>query len=319
MNPYFGKDGLQFVFLFVQRMFSMLTGQLSFAELAPDEVQIGALSLVALSTALVGTFLVLKKMTMLANALSHTILPGLVIAYLFSFSLTQGAEIYNLDMKTLLIASLATGILTVASTQFLSRVFKLQEDASIGLVSTTMVALGVVLVTVFTRNTHLGIEAIMGNVDALHINDLKLVFYVACINIALISLFFKEFKIVAFDSLFAKTRGFSPTLWNYLLMLLTAMSVIGAFRAVGILLVLALLVGPVLTARLFTHRLGKVILLAMIIGIVASFMSVALSRHCLSVYHVPLSTSGMLATLLGLIYALCLLFKKEKSLYTQTT
>ena len=313
MNPYFGADLLTFFPLFFSRLARFITGDLPLSEAAPDEVQIAVLVLVALSCACIGVFLVLTKMTMLANALSHTILPGLVIAYLMSVALLS-----SLDLQALLWASLITGLLTVSATQLSTYLFKLQEDASIGLVSTTMVAIGVILVTLFTRSTHLGVEAVMGNVDALHPSDVRLVLGIFCIIAPLIALFFKEFKIIAFDSPFARTQGFSPQLWRYILMFLTAMTVIGAFRAVGILLVLSLLVGPVLTARLFTHRLKFLILAAAALGSGASCLSVALCRHCLSVYHTPLSTAGILSTLLSLIYALSLLFvfvTRENRLY----
>jgi manganese/zinc/iron transport system permease protein len=157
-------------------------------------------------------------------------------------------------------------------------------------------------VTVFTRNTHLGTEAIMGNVDALHVHDVKLIFWVALLDFSVIALLFKEFKMTTFDGSFADSQKVSSSMFSYLLMVLTSATVIGAFRAVGVLLVLAFLVGPVLTARLFTHHLKKVLLLAMGIGIFASIVSVGLARHLLSVYHLPLSTSGLVATILGVIY-----------------
>lgn len=112
---------------------------------------------------------------------------------------------------------------------------------------------------------------------------------------------------ITFDGAFADAQGCSKSSFNYLLMVLTSATVIGAFRAIGVLLVLAFLVGPVLTARLFTHRLKKMILLAIGIGIGASLLSVALARHFLSVHHLPLSTSGLAATMLGAIYFVCLL------------
>ena len=308
LNPYFGKNFIEFLFLFIQRIGEFCIGRIGFSEFASDEVQILVLSLVAIASALIGTFLVLKKMTMLANSLSHTILLGIVVAYLIllHFMPESQTHLYTISIEVLLIASLVTGLITTVLTQMLTYVLKLQEDASTGLVFTTLFALGIVLVTVYTRNTHLGTEAIMGNVDSLHIHDLKLIFWIALFDFAVIALFFKEFKMATFDGSFADVQGFSSSLFNYLLMVLTSATVIGAFRAVGVLLVLAFLVGPVITARLFTHRLKKVILLAMGIGAVASLVSVALARHFLSVHHIPLSTSGMVATVLGIFYFLAL-------------
>jgi manganese/zinc/iron transport system permease protein len=309
INPYAGKNFGEFLLLFLQRMTDLIFGKLSIAELATDEVQVLVLGFVACASALVGVFLVLKKMTMLANSLSHTILLGIVVAYLIflPFLSEQEANVHVLSMRTLLVASLATGLITAFLTQMLTQLLKLQEDASTGLVFTTLFALGIVLVTVFTRNTHLGTEAIMGNVDALHVHDLNLIFWVALIDLVVIVLFFKEFAVTTFDPLLAKSQGISSPFFNYLLMVLTSATVIGAFRAVGVLLVLAFLVGPALSARLLTHRLKKMIILAVILGVLAALISVALSRHLLSVYYISISTAGLTTTVIAAIYLLCLM------------
>ncbi len=303
-NPYWGADFWDFFLTFFHRIGLMLSGNVSLGQLAPDEVQVFVLSLVGFSSALVGTFLVLKKMTMLANSLSHTLLLGILIAYLIMIPLTPSSkeQFHGMSIQVLLIASLATALLTTVLTQGLTQVMKLQEDASIGLVFTTLFALGVVLVTCFTRNTHLSTEAVMGNVDALHVDDLQMAFWIAGVDFLFVILLFKGFKIVAFDSVLAAALGFSTSFFNYLLMVMTAATVIGAFRAVGVLLVLAFLVGPVLTARLYTHRLNRLIALSALIAVGCSWAAVALSRHFLSVYQVSLSTSGLLVALIGAVF-----------------
>lgn len=313
MNPYFGKNLGTFFLIFLQRMGELLSGQIGLADLATDEIQIFVLFLVSFASSLVGTFLVLKKMTMLANSLSHTVLLGIVIAYLILIPF-GGSHAHSISVPILLIASLITAMITTILTQILTHVLKLQEDASIGLVFTTLFALGIVLVTMFTRNSHLGTEAIMGNVDALHVHDLKLVFWIALLDFAVIGLLYKEFKITTFDGMFAKAQGFSNTFFNYLLMMLTSATVIAAFRAVGVLLVLAFLVGPVLTARLFAHSLKKLLLLATFFGLLTSILSVAMARHLLSVHHIPISTSGLAATLIGVIYLFSVLLCKTRRL-----
>jgi manganese/zinc/iron transport system permease protein len=311
-NPYFSKNFWEFLLLFFQRMGEFVTGRIGPKDLASDEIQVLVLILVALSSALLGTFLVLKKMTMLANSLSHTVLLGIVVAYvlLIPFMPEGESHAHAISIGVLLVASLATGLITAVLTQMVAHFLKLQEDASIGLVFTTLFALGVVLVTVLTRNTHLGTEAIMGNVDALHGDDLKLILGIALFDLAWIVLFFKEFRMISFDASYARTIGVSSAFFNYFLMVLTSLTVIGAFRAVGVLLVLAFLVGPVLTARLFTHHLKKLVFLACAIGVGASLFSVALSRHLLSVHHLPLSTSGLVTTVLGAIYFFSLLVRQ---------
>src|ERR1700722_9961958 len=157
-NPYSDQDFLGFFGVLFSRLLLLIIGKLPFGSLVADEIQMIVLSCVAVTGAMVGTFLVLRKMTMLANALSHTILLGIVVAYLLCESLT---------IPVLMVAALATGIATTFLTEFLNRVIKLQEDASIGLVFSVLFALGIVLLTLFSRNVHIGTELVMGNVDAL--------------------------------------------------------------------------------------------------------------------------------------------------------
>lgn len=317
MNPYWGTSFFEFIVLFFNRMSQWVFGSLTLNELASDEVQVLALICIAFSGALVGCFLVLKRMTMLANSLSHTILLGIVGSYLLLFHSLNTFQL-DIDLKILLIASLLTGLITTVLTQFLTQVFRLQEDASIGLVFTTLFALGIVLVTLFTRNMHIGTEVVMGNVDALHPNDLKMVFYIGLVNIGIIGLLFKEFKLISFDPALAKAIGFSPQFFSYLLMVLTAATAIAAFRAVGVLLFLAFITAPVLSARLLTDRLEKVIIYALLIGIGASFFGVALSRHILSSFQIPLSTAGLVVTLLGFLFVLSILIHLGKRRFFKT-
>ncbi|MCB1071952.1 MAG: metal ABC transporter permease [Chlamydiia bacterium] len=302
MNPYTGQSFFSFFGILFHRLFQFLKGDLN--SLASDEVQVLVLILIALSSAIVGTFLVLKKMTMLANSLSHTILLGIVGAFLIGkYLFSQGGGLYTLHIPSLIIGALITALFTTFSTEFLHKKLRLQEDASIGLIFTAFFALGVVLVTTLSRNSHLGIEAIMGNVDALHPDNVKQVFYLFLFNSAIAFFFFRRLEVTAFDPQLAKNFGISILFFNYLLMFQTALTAIGSFRAVGVFLFLAFLVAPVLTARFFTHRLKPLLFLAGGIGVIASIVSVALSRHFLSVYNIPLATSGLAASILGLCFA----------------
>jgi len=125
--------------------------------------------------------------------------------------------------------------------------------------------------------------------------------------LALFTLLFYGFKITTFDPLLAKALGFSPVFFNYLLMVQTSVTTIGAFKAVGVLMVLAFLVLPPLTARLLSHRLSSLIFLASGIGAAASVIGVATSRHLLTFYGMGLSTAGIVVTLLGCFYLLTIL------------
>jgi manganese/zinc/iron transport system permease protein len=314
-NPYHEITFGNFFIEFLYRMGALLTGQLSFNQLVADEIQIFVLVAIAASSALVGAFLILRRMTMLANALSHTLLMGIVLAYVIWLALHQqdGHEHGSsfIPMQYLLGAALIMGFITSFLTEFLTKTVLLQADASTGIVFTSLFALGVILVTILTRSAHIGMEAVMGNADALHLDDIKWVSLILLGNVVLFSLFFKEFTITTFDPGLAYALGFSNTFFNYLLMAQVSATTIGAFRAVGVFLVLAFITGPALIARLLTHDLKKLLCLSVCLGALASLVGVALTRHILTVFGVALSTSGMVVCVITLLYGLAILFAPE--------
>lgn len=304
-HPYHEQTFFGFFQQFFYRLLAFIQGKIGVQDIVSDEIQILVLIAVSSSSAMVGVFLMLRRMTMLANALSHTILMGIVLAYVFTKG-SEGGDDGHLPLNAMLIASLGMGMVTAFLTEFLTKVGRLQEDASTGLVFTSLFALGIILVTVLTRDAHIGIEAVMGNVDALHIDDCKFVYGILLGNLLLLVLFFKEFKMTTFDSALAVSLGFSAVFYNYLLMAQVSATTIGAFRAVGVLMVLAFMTGPVLIARLLTHDLKKLICLSVFFGVLSSFIGVAFSRHILTVSGLALSTAGIVVCTIGLTYLLTL-------------
>lgn len=268
-----------------------------------DLLQMGVLSLISIACGLLGPFLVLKRMTMFANSLSHTVLLGIAVSFLIMQS-------SSLNLFTLSLGALSSALLTAFFTGSLIRVFRLQEDASVGLVFSALFALGITIVSVFMKSVHLGIEAVMGNVDILSFSDLKLGGCLAGLNILVISLFFRPLKLICFDPHLAKVFRF-PSL-NFLLLFLTALTCIGAFRAVGVLLVLALLVGPFLTARLFCHKLKTLLLLTSLVGVAASVIGVLLARFAFDYFGLALSTGGIVTTLIGVGYLFARMVSGER-------
>lgn len=291
---------------------ALFLGNLSFQELASDEIQVFVLIGVAISSSLVGTFLVLRRMTMLANSLSHTILMGIVLAYILVMAFSQKSEhgTHVVPIQILLLASLLMGLLTTFLTEFLTKMGKVQEDASTGIVFTSLFALGVILVTILTRNAHIGTEAVMGNADALHQDDVLWVALIVCLNLFLFVLFFKEFKLTTLDPGLAFTLGLSPVFFNYLLMSQVSLTTIASFRAVGVLLVLAFMTGPVLAARLLTSNLKTLLLGGAVLGSLCSLIGVAMTRHLLTLYGMALSTSGVVVCTILAVYLIVLVWTK---------
>ena len=294
MNPYWDQTFFSFFWIFLKRIGSPLVA---------DEIQILTLSCIAICCGILGPLLVLKKSTMLANSLSHTILLGLVITTLLT-------TVSIPPLAHLLLGALISALLTAAATGLLTRYCRLQEDASIGLTFTVLFAVGILFVTLFTRDVHLGVEAVLGNVDLLRIDDLILSVSLVCANALLIFFFFWPLQIALFDFSFARAIGIRGTLFHGFLLFTTAATCIGAFRAVGVLLVLSFLVMPYLIARLFSNKLHLLLFLTPAIGVAVSFIGVALSRHFLTVMGIPLSTGGLIATVLALFYPLAILIHR---------
>lgn len=307
MTPYWNKNLFEFVILFFQRMGLFFSGQLSFIEFASDELQIFIIGSIGISCALLGVLLVLRKMTMLANSLSHTILIGIILCYLFfHYRFNQ-----PFTLGQLFFASVLTAFITAFATQILRKNLHLQEDASIGLVFTSFFSIGILLVTLITKNAHLGTDIVMGNADVLHVHDLPNALYLLCLNFISVWFFFPQWKAICFDEGFAKSIGMRISAFHYGLMLLTAASSMMAFRVVGVLLVLSFIVAPALIAKLWAKSMKQMIYFSMGISLGATFLGVAISRHIFSVYSYALSTSGIITTLLGVFYLLILLTRSK--------
>ncbi|MCB1213449.1 MAG: metal ABC transporter permease [Chlamydiia bacterium] len=308
LNPYFGLNFAEFVSTLFFRTLHWFAQPFGAAplELAPDELQLLILFCLSGSTALIGTFLHLRKMAMLANSLSHTIVLGLALVFLgesfFSGNLLQLDGIGGLSFTELMAAALVSALFTSFLTHFLSDSLGIERDASIGLVFSLLFACGILLITLFARNAHIGSEVIMGNLDSTSIGDLHNLFWILIANGLYIAIFFKELLITTFDPTFARLLGYRLSCYHYGLMCFISLNCVNAFRAVGLLMLLAFFIIPPITARLLVDRLIPMIAVAMGIGILASFTGVGLARHFLSAYGLAFSTASLVVVILGLIF-----------------
>lgn len=231
-------------------------------------------SLVAVSCALVGSFLVLRKMSLMGDAISHAVLPGIVIAFL----LTESRA--NLPM---LLGAAAVGLLTVLLVELFVRTDRLKEDASIGVVFPALFAFGVLLVSRYAGQVDLDVDCVLYGEIAYSPWDLLILggqsfgpkalwsaSVVLALDLALVLGLYKELKLATFDAGLAASLGFSPVLIHYLLMGAVSITVVGAFDAVGAILVVAMLIVPPATAYLLTDRLGPLLLLASALGVSAA-------------------------------------------------
>ncbi|MGI8649397.1 MAG: metal ABC transporter permease [Rubrobacter sp.] len=280
--------------------------------MSADFIVIVTALLVVIPCAMLGTFLVLRQMSMMGDAISHAVLPGIVLAFFLSESL--GAV-------TSVIGAAAFGILTAVLVEALRNTGRVKEDSSIGIVFTALFALGVFLISRFAGSVHLDLKHVLyGEIAFSPLNPLVLggvnlgprsfwtLGVVTLIVVAFVLLLYKELKISTFDAGLAAAVGFSPVLVHYLLMGVVSMTVVGAFDSVGAILVVAFLIAPAATAYLLTERLSRMMALAVAVGAAS-----AVSGYYIA-YALDVSVSGMMAAMCGMLFVLALLFSPSHGL-----
>lgn len=263
-------------------------------------------SLVSAACALVGCFLVLRKQAMMGDAISHSVLPGIVIAFLITQSRAP---------IPMLLGAGALGLLTAFATNALERHGRLQPDASIGVTFTWLFAVGVILISAYAGHVDLDAECVLyGEIasapyDIWLIGDTNLgprsVWILGAITIAnviFVTLGYKQLKLTSFDPEMAAALGINVTLWHYLLMGFVSFTTVGAFESVGAILVVAMLIVPPNTAYLLTDRLSRMLIYSVVIGILS-----AIGGYWLA-WLIDGSIAGAIATVSGILFLLAALF-----------
>lgn len=269
--------------------------------------------LTAVACALPGCFLVLRQMSMMGDAISHAVLPGLAIAFLATGARTSLA---------MFVGAAIVGVLTAVFTQWISSWGKVDRGASMGIVFTTLFAIGLLLIVQAADHVDLDPGCVLyGAIEVaawdaswsvnlgstlIEVPRAAIVLGIVCLlNLFVVLLFFKELKVSAFDPDMATTQGINAQFMHYLLMTLVAVTTVAAFEAVGSIIVIAMLVTPAATAHLLTDRLGWMLVLATLLGALSAALG-----HVLALV-VPgwlgfesTTTSGMMAVAMGLLFIL---------------
>ena len=269
-------------------------------------------ALAAGSCALLGAFLVLRKMSLLGDALSHAILPGIAIAFLLSesrsvFPMFLGASI--------------CGLLTTVLVEAFHRKWRVQEDASIGIVFTAFFALGVVLVTAYAGQVDLDQECVLyGEIayvpwDILNYDGVSLgprpvwiLGVVSILNLLFVLLFYKELKISSFDPSLAMTLGINATIVHYLLMGAVSFTTVASFESVGAILVVAMMIVPGATAYLWSDRLFVVLILSVLFGVLSAPLGYFLATLWDS------SIAGAMVVVAGSFFAISLIIAPNQGI-----
>jgi manganese/zinc/iron transport system permease protein len=220
--------------------------------------------ILGVSCGLLGSFIVVRKMALVGDALSHAVLPGVALGFLWNMSK---------DPVAIFVGASAAGLLGTTMVTWITRTTKLKEDAALGLVLATFFAAGSCLITMIQglpTGSKSGIDKFLfGQAAALGEGDVILMTIVLVVTVVLLTTFYHGFLVTSFDPAFASTIGFPSRILHETLMLLLAFSVVVALQAVGVVLVSAMLITPAAAAYLLTDRMHRMLLLAAFFGLLA--------------------------------------------------
>ena len=256
--------------------------------------------LVASACGLVGNYLMLRRMALVGDAISHSVLPGIAIAFLLSGSRNSFA---------MFVGALLAGVVTTVIIEAIHRNSRIKQDAAIGIAFTTLFAIGVILISVFAGQVDLDQECVLyGEIGSVPLEESTMIgghaigpaalvrmAGVLAGTIFLIILFYKELLVSSFDPGLASSMGISATVMHYGLMSWLSIVVVSAFESVGAILVIAMLILPGATARLLSNRLGVIMVLTVIHCAIASLMGVHLAYwlNCSMAAAIVVAATGL--------------------------
>ncbi len=270
--------------------------------------------LASLACVIPGVFLLLRKMALISDAISHSILPGIVIGYLVKHSLNTPYPI---------IGAVLFSMIMVVTSEALTRSNLVKPDTAIAVVFPPLFSIGVLLVTLLAGNVHLDTDAVLlgelafAPFDRMFVFGFSLpksmvkMFVIVILNVSVALLLFKELKVSTFDPILSASMGFHPTLLHYLLMLMTSITSVGAFDSVGAILVLAFMITPAATALLLTHSLKTMMIISFIIATLSSVLGVLLALL------LDAGISGAISTVMGAFFIVAFFFSPSYGLVTK--
>ena len=274
--------------------------------------------LCAVAAALLGNFLVLRRLSMLGDAISHAVLPGLAAAFLITHSRAT---------IPMFLGAVVAGIVTAMFTEWIRRFGDVEESASMGVVFTSLFALGLLIIV--RAADHIDLDAgcvLYGAIERTPLVTVPIAGFdvpraavtlavVLVINAAFVTLAFKELKISAFDASLSAAQGISPTVMHYGLMILVAVTAVAAFESVGNILVVAMFIVPPATAMLLTRRLGRMIGLSTLVAAVGAACGHVGAIGVPAMFGLPsTTTAGMMAVSVGMLFCAAVAFSPSRGL-----
>jgi len=269
-------------------------------------------TLVAVSAGLLGCFLVLRKMSMLGDAISHAVLPGIVIAVLLSGSR---------DPLTMILGAGVLGLLTTFLIEYFQKKAKLQSDSAIGVTFTFLFAVGIILISLFAGFIDIDQDCVLyGEIAYVPIDTwilsngvnmgpraVYILGTLLVLVIAFILCFYKQLSLTSFDPAFASAIGISTVFWHYALMSFISITTVVSFESVGAILIINFLIGPPSIAYLLTGDLKRMLVYTVIIGIIISVFGYIIAAYF------DVSVAGSMASITGVVFALVYFYTKVRS------
>ncbi len=260
-----------------------------------------------------GTFIVWRRMALVGDAISHSVLPGLVIAFLVSQSR---------DTLPMFLGAVGAGILTTGLIEVIHQKSRIKTDAALGIVFTTLFAIGVVLVSLYGENVDLDTDCVLyGEIEHVTLEPLSSFFglfeapgsvmrmgVVSLLVVGLVILFYRPLVVSSFDPGLARSMGMNPAVMHHALMSLLAIVVVSSFEAVGAVLVIAMLIFPGTTASLLSDRLPVILGITLVIALLGAFFGMHFALW------LDISTAGAISTVIFAMFLLAWVFAPRRGL-----
>ncbi|MBC1435872.1 metal ABC transporter permease [Listeria rocourtiae] len=218
--------------------------------------------IVGVVSGVIGSFIILRGMSLMGDAISHAVLPGVAISYMLGINFFLGATAFGI------VAALGIG--------FVNQNSRIKNDTAIGIVFSSFFALGIIMISLAQSSTDL-YHILFGNVLAVRSSDMWMTIGVGALVILLVALFYKELLVSSFDPTMAQSYGLKVRMLHYFLMTLLTLVTVASLQTVGIILVVAMLITPAATAYLLTNRLSIMLFLAAVFGAVSAVIGLYFS------------------------------------------
>lgn len=249
--------------------------------------------MVGIISGVIGSFIVLRGMSLMGDAISHAVLPGIAISYMLGIPYFYGAVVAGI------VAALGMGAISQNS--------RIKTDAAIGIVFSAALALGIILITKAQSATDLT-KILFGNVLHVRSSDMWLTAGVSVIVLLVVGLFYKELLLSTFDETMAKVYGLNTRLIHYGLMILLTLVSVAALQTVGVILVVSMLITPASTAYLLTNRLSRMIALSSLFGALSAVLGIYFSY----IYDLP--SGPVIAIVSALFFVVVLVFSPKQGI-----